>query len=405
MIDMSDSSEIYTVSRLNREARILLEGGLGVLWIEGEISNFVAPRSGHWYFSLKDNLAQVRCAMFRRENGRSNFTPADGVHVLAKVRVSLYEGRGDFQLLIEQLEEIGEGQLQRAFLALQKKLAAKGWFDQAHKKSLPLLPETIGVITSPTGAAVRDILSVLNRRFAAAKIIIYPALVQGELAAAELVAAIKLANRRKECEVLLLARGGGSLEDLWPFNEEIVAEAIYKSRLPIVSGIGHEIDFTIADFVADLRAPTPSVAAESVTPDVKNLLEKIQQQENRLIRLMQNKINQIQQNLLWAERHLQQQHPLRKILAKQQELENYLQRMILAINNKLEQKKQLLISYAARLDALSPLATLQRGYAIVKKFSDKKVIKQVSDVNLQDKILVQLNHGFLNCTVDEINEA
>lgn len=403
MIDLSHSEEIYTVSRLNREVRFMLEQNLGALWIEGEVSNFVMPRSGHWYFSLKDAAAQVRCAMFRRENGRSGFMLTDGMHVLAKVRVSLYEGRGDFQLLIEQIEEIGEGKLQRAFEALKKKLAAKGWFDQIHKKSLPLFPEKIGVITSPTGAAVRDILSVLQRRFPAAQVIIYPSLVQGELAASGLVDAIKMATRRRECDVLLLARGGGSLEDLWPFNEESVAEAIFHCPIPIVSGVGHEIDFTIADFVADLRAPTPSVAAESVTPDAKLLLKQLIQQENHLVRLLQNKIRQLEQQLLWAERHLQQQHPLRQIHLKQQQIESYLQRLRQAMHYQLQQKKQLLAHNVARLEALSPLATLQRGYAIVKKISAKKM--DTKKIKPEDHISVQLQKQILFCTVDEVNDA
>ncbi|MDX1901718.1 MAG: exodeoxyribonuclease VII large subunit [Gammaproteobacteria bacterium] len=405
MTDISFSEEIYTVSRLNRDVRMLLESGFPTLWIEGEISNFVAPRSGHWYFSLKDSLAQVRCAMFRRENGRLNFTPADGMHVLAKVRVSLYEGRGDFQLLIEQIEEIGAGQLQRAFEALKKRLAAAGLFDQKHKKSLPELPESIGVITSPTGAAIRDILSVLKRRFPYARVIIYPTLVQGETAAPTIVEAIQTANRRKECDVLLLARGGGSLEDLWPFNEEKVAHAIYKSRIPIVSGVGHEIDFTIADFVADLRAPTPSVAAESVTPDVKDVFIQLKQQKQQLIRCMQNQLREIKQHLMWATKHLKQQHPRQRLQAEKRQLDFHFQRFCMAIENKLQQKKQQLKSYIAQLEALSPLGTLQRGYAIASKLPLGQIIRDAKKMKPNDKLSLRLQKGRLLCTVDEVQDA
>lgn len=401
MIDISDSEEIYTISRLNREARLLLEGSFQTLWVEGEISGFKAHTSGHWYFSLKDQAAQVRCAMFRRENNCLTFLPKDGMHVFAKVSVSLYENRGEYQLIAEYMEEAGEGKWRLAFEALKKRLADAGFFASTHKKSLPTFPERIGVITSPTGAAIKDILSVLKRRFASVPIIIYPSLVQGETAAANIVEAIKLANRRKECDVLILARGGGSLEDLWCFNDERVAEAIYHCELPIVSGIGHEIDFTIADFVADVRAATPTAAAELVVPNKKDLIEKIISAEKQLIRFMSQKIFQLQQHIAWTQKNLEQQHPKKKLIEQAQQLDWYemnLIRLQKKIISDLETKLQL---FSGKLDALSPLATLQRGFSITTRARDHQLLQKVSQIKIGDKIRIQLMKGSLECTVDD----
>lgn len=446
IIDISHSEEIYTVSQLNREVRLLLEDNIPLRWVEGEISNFAAPHSGHWYFSLKDSTAQVRCAMFRPQNRRLNFIPKDGAHVLLKARISLYEGRGDFQLLIEHMEEAGEGKLRQEFEVLKKRLADAGLFDAAHKKSFPVFPQSIGVITSPTGAAIRDILSVLKRRFSAVPVIIYPTLVQGDAAAANIVSAIQTANRRNECDILILARGGGSLEDLWPFNEERVAHAIFQSVLPIISGVGHEIDTSIADFVADLRAATPSAAAELVTPDSNDLLATLLDQKKQLTRLMKNKLHALQQHLTWSQKHLQQQHPKRRLREQAQQLDFYeltltrLQHKILhdrqaklrtlsakllgltplhrmsdlqhrlnlhkqnlqtAIYQSLQQKQQLLANLAAKLDALSPLATLKRGFSIVTRKETHTILSDAADINPGDKIIIQLMHGNLECTVDD----
>ncbi|MCW8983176.1 MAG: exodeoxyribonuclease VII large subunit, partial [Gammaproteobacteria bacterium] len=248
--------EIYSVSQLNREARAQLEGHFPLIWVEGEISNLAKPRSGHIYFTLKDEFAQVRCAMFRMRATHLRFTPKEGQQVLTRVRVSLYENRGDYQLIVESMEEAGSGALQRAFEALKFKLQSEQLFSQELKQPIPDNPQTIGIVTSASGAAIRDILSVLARRNPAIRVIIYPTSVQGEMAAPEIVRAIESANRRDECDLLIVSRGGGSLEDLWPFNEERVARAIAASRLPIVSAVGHEVDVTISDLVADLRAPT-----------------------------------------------------------------------------------------------------------------------------------------------------
>jgi exodeoxyribonuclease VII large subunit len=401
MIDISDSEEIYTVSRLNREARFLLEGSFPILWVEGEISGFKAHTSGHWYFSLKDQTAQVRSAMFRRENSSLSFLPKDGLHVVAKVRVSLYEGRGEYQLIVEHMEEMGEGKLRQEFEAMKKRLALEGLFDAVHKKTLPAFPESIGVITSPTGAAIKDILSVLKRRHSHAPVIIYPTLVQGEAASANIVQAIEQANRRKECDVLILARGGGSLEDLWCFNDERVARAIYHCKLPIVSAIGHEIDFTIADFVADLRAATPTAAAELITPDKEELFASLSYDEKQINRLMKQKLVQLQQQLIWSKKHLQQQHPKRKLTEQAQRLDFYEIHLARMIEKLLQDKKQFLVKFSAQLNALSPLATLERGFSITTRARDHKIMHNAKDIKIGEKIHIQLSKGNLECTVDD----
>jgi exodeoxyribonuclease VII large subunit len=446
--DISCSEEIYTVSRLNREVRLVLEGSFPIFWIEGEISNFMAPQSGHWYFSLKDAHAQIRCAMFKPQNRRLTIIPKDGTHVLLKARVSLYEGRGDFQLLVENMEEAGIGKRQQAFEALKQQLAAKGWFATERKRKIPIIPKCIGVITSTTGAAIQDILHILQRRFAAVPVIIYPTLVQGELAAANIVNVLQIANRRQECDVLILARGGGSLEDLWPFNEEIVAHAIFKSNLPVVTGIGHEIDFTIADFVADLRAPTPSAASELVTPDKMELLASLTQKTAQLTRAINHQLHQSKQQLDWAIKQLQQQHPKRRLLEQAQQLDLieinlirlqqqlltrlhtrlhahhaqlmlktplyhiqawqhqitlYHQKLHGLIAKSLQSHQEYLANAAATLNALSPLATLKRGFAIASTAKEQTVLHNTDQVKKGDEIQVQLHCGKLDCVVTTIH--
>jgi exodeoxyribonuclease VII large subunit len=273
--------DIYTVSRLNREAKGLLESSFPPIWIEGEISNLSRPASGHVYFSLKDPQAQVRCAFFRQHQRLAGIALKDGLHVLLRARVSLYEGRGDFQVIVEYLEEAGEGALRRAFDALKLRLAKEGLFETARKLPLPRLPSRIGIITSPSGAVLHDILTTLKRRFPAIAVLVFPVPVQGEGAAEKIAAAIS-SGRRKDCDALILARGGGSLEDLWPFNEEIVARAIHACPVPIVSGVGHETDFTIADMAADARAPTPTAAAEMLSPNQQEWLAHFERIANRL---------------------------------------------------------------------------------------------------------------------------
>jgi exodeoxyribonuclease VII large subunit len=441
--------DIYTVSRLNNEVRLLLEESYRQVWVEGEISNFAAPTSGHWYFSLKDPSAQVRCAMFRGTQRQLGFTPKDGMHVLIRARASLYPNRGEYQLIAEVMEERGEGKLRRAYELLKKKLEAAVLFDSAHKKPIPLFPKHIGIVTSATGAAIRDILTVLKRRYPCVPIIIYPTLVQGATAAGTIVKAIQTANQRKECDVLIVTRGGGSLEDLWPFNEEIVAHAIYQSEIPIVSGVGHEVDFTIADFVADLRAATPSAAAEMITPDRGELLQTLARQKQQILRLMQNKLSTSKQHLQWMQKHLSQQHPKRRLTEKMQRvdfceitfiqlqtkllnnLQNkvktyeaklhrltpshriqqlqhqmgfYLQQLTALMSKQLLRKQTLLANAAGTLDALSPLATLQRGYAIATT-KQGHVIRNANEVKPGDALNVRVMQGIIHCKAEEIEIA
>jgi exodeoxyribonuclease VII large subunit len=301
--------DVYSVSRLNREVRSVLERGLGVVWVEGELSNFSQPASGHWYFSLKDRDAQLRCAMFRLKNSLVGFTPREGAHLLVRGRISVYEARGEYQLIVEHLEEAGVGALKREFERLKTRLAAEGLFALERKRALPRFPRRVGVITSPSGAALHDILRILGRRFPPAAVLIYPAPVQGAAAVPALVAALQTACARRECEVLILARGGGSLEDLWAFNDERLARAIYASALPVVSAVGHEIDFTIADFVADVRAPTPSAAAELVVPDRAACLETVARGAQRLSASMRRELRAIATRLQGTQRRLALAHP------------------------------------------------------------------------------------------------
>lgn len=436
-----------SVSQLNREARTLLEGGFPLLWVEGEISNLSRPASGHLYFSLKDEAAQVRCAMFRNRAGLLRFKPVDGLHVLLRARVSLYEARGDFQLIVEHLEEAGHGALQRAFEELKQKLAKAGLFDAAHKKPLPAAPRTIGVITSPSGAALRDILSVIRRRHATARVILYPVPVQGEGAAQKIAAMIRIVSARAECDVLILARGGGSLEDLWAFNEEPVARAIYDCPIPLVSGVGHEIDFTIADFVADVRAPTPTGAAELVTPDANEWLRSLGTHSQRLVQALQRLLQERQARLQWCRERLEQLHPARILRDRFQRLDELELRLRQALRSGLlarnVQLRGLLARLAERnpaqrlaalrerqaalgqrlgaamrtqltrlasrlelamraLHTVSPLATLERGYAIVSDAASGKPVVSLRQLRLGTAVRTQLHDGAFTAAVQNL---
>lgn len=442
--------KIYTVSQLNRETSLLLSEHFLTIRVEGEISNLSMPSSGHLYFSLKDANAQIRCAMFRNQQRRLGFKPENGKQVIVKAEVSLYEPRGDYQLIVESLEESGYGALQRAFDALKLKLSEEGLFELAHKKSLPALPKAIGIITTPTGAAIRDILSVLKRRFAAIPVIIYPASVQGENAKYELARAIAAANQHQQCDVIILARGGGSLEDLWAFNEELVARAIFDSGIPIISGVGHETDVTIADFAADFRAATPSAAAEHASPDQQQWLSRYQHLEARLEQQLYRRIRQKQQSLDWLIQRLQQQHPGQKLTriggrldelavrlrqATQQRLRHqksiletktvtlwhfnpeiaihshkqkqvYLRdRLQSAIQRKLETVKQRLLNSSQTLNAVSPLATLNRGYAMAIRLPDAAIIRSVEQLSIDDMIQIRVAEGRFTSQVKSIEKT
>ncbi len=391
---------LYSVTELNGLARAALETRFSHVQVEGEISNSATPGSGHYYFTLKDSGAQVRCAMFRLQRTRLRFIPKDGLHVIVTAKVSLYEGRGDYQLIVEDMEEAGDGKLQRAFFALKEKLEKAGLFDPRHKKPLPAVIQTVGVITSPTGAALRDILSVLKRRCPMLSVIIYPTLVQGSEAAANIVSMITMANARKECDVLILARGGGSLEDLWPFNEEMVAQAIFKSRLPIVSGVGHETDVTIADLVADIRAPTPSAAAETVSPDVIEYQRELTHKTKRLLQSIKQNVGHHTKTLQWVLKRLQVQHPEQQLQQQSQTLDQWETRLVRAIQSSFALSMQTVRHLSQGLHTLSPLSTLARGYAIV--YHDKKIVTHVSDIKNKDSITTRFVDGEVISIIKEV---
>jgi exodeoxyribonuclease VII large subunit len=393
--------DVYTVSRLNREARMLLERAMPALWIEGELSNFSAPSSGHWYFSLRDASAQVRCAMFRQRNQMSLCKPRDGLHVLARVRVSLYEPRGEYQLLVDHLEEAGEGALRRRFDALKARLQQEGLFAAERKRALPALPKRIGVITSPSGAAIRDILHVLRRRFCGVPVLVYPVPVQGAGAAAQIAAMIRLASARAECDVLIVARGGGSLEDLWAFNEEVVARALFDCRIPTVSGVGHEIDVTIADFVADVRAPTPSAAAELIAPNCEEWLERLVVLSRRATHCMQRTLQDRRVRSEWLARRLAQAHPGVRLRHQAQRVDDFEQRFKLAIRTTLARASSRLHGAQRQLVALSPLATLERGYAIVTRVGDGAVLRSSGEVKPGAQIEARLSQGRVRARVED----
>lgn len=391
-----DTGEILSVSELNQTARLLLEQNLGYVWLQGEISNFSVPSSGHWYFSLKDPGAQVRCAMFAGKNRYVEFEPKSGVQVLAYAQVSLYENRGDFQLIVEKLEPIGDGALQFELERLTRKLAAEGLFEPKFKKPLPESPSSIGVITSATGAALRDILHVLRRRAPNIHVIVYPTAVQGVQAAPQIVQAITYANARKECDVLIVARGGGSLEDLWPFNEEIVARAIFASEIPVISGVGHEVDFTICDWVADVRAPTPSAAAELVSPDIQAIRAYLQKTHAWLTQMLQQKIANYAQNLEHLAKRLK--HPKDYLQQMSQQLDFQEMRLKQLMQQCLEQKRQTLTLCSHSLNNLNPLTILNRGYAIAQD-EQNRVISSVTQLKPAQEFTLRLQDGSIKAVV------
>jgi len=379
-MNRDSTTPIYSISALNQEIRYFLEEHIAPLWVTGEVSNFVKASSGHWYFTLKDPNAALKCACFQARARGVKTLPENGMQILAHGRISLYETRGEYQFIVDTIEPSGDGLLQKKFNELKEKLHKKGLFDAAHKKPLPTFPETIGVVTSPTGAAIQDILHVLNKRFPLIKIILYPAAVQGKQAAPDIVQAIRIANSRKECNVLIVGRGGGSLEDLWPFNEEIVAQAIFESEIPIVSAVGHEIDFTIADFVADVRAPTPSAAAAILSPDKLD----------------------IEQQLLNYYQRLKSRHPEYQLEENQQKLDRIEQDLYRIMNYFISQKEQQLSELGRSLHAMSPLAVLDRGYAFLENKITQQIITSIHDIKINEKMLAKLKDGELSCTIESI---
>jgi exodeoxyribonuclease VII large subunit len=395
-----NTGEIFSISALNQTARLLLEEGLGTIWVQGEISNFSAPSSGHWYFSLKDADAQVRAAMFINKNRCINFAPKNGMQVLALAQVSLYENRGEYQLIIEKLESVGQGTLQLEFERLRRTLAEQGLFDNKHKKSLPPLPQCIGLITSATGAALQDMLQVLKRRAPHIAIIIYPAAVQGLQAAPQLIAALQTANYRKECEVLIIARGGGSLEDLWPFNEESLVRAVFASTIPIISGVGHEIDFTLCDLAADVRAPTPSAAAELVSIDQQELSSQLHYLQQKLTDLLQQKIQALQQECSHLAKRLK--HPKDYLQQLKQQVDFYELHIKQLIEAKLDTQRHTLSLHSQALHNLSPLNILTRGYAIALD-EQARVVSSIAQLKPNAKIALRLQDGQVEAKVLNID--
>lgn len=390
---------IYTVSQLNSEARLCLEGQFQKLWVIGEISNLSRPASGHLYFSLKDDYAQVRCVFFLNYQRKLNFKPENGHHVLLQAEIRLYETRGDFQLIVTQIQADGSGALQVAFEKLKQRLEKEGLFAPENKKLIPSFPIRIGLVTSPSGAAIRDVLKVLNRRFPSILIIVYPALVQGNQATEQIAWAIKKANQRKECDVLLIVRGGGSLEDLWPFNEEIVARAIFSCEIPVVTGIGHEIDFTISDFVADQRAPTPSVAAELASPNREEWLQHVQSFCGRLQHCINAQLRHYQLQLHHLITRLRR--PDQRLETQRRQIEALQHRLMITMDHDLNYRQQNLSAKAQALQTISPLTTLNRGYSIVTY--QNQIIREAKALKVGDRITARLAEGQLNCLVENID--
>lgn len=434
---------VYSVSTLTRQVKDLLESELPQVWVEGEISNLSRPASGHVYFSLKDDRSQIRCALFR---GRSQHVPtdlADGAQVLVRARLTLYEARGDTQLVVQYIEDAGEGALRRAFEALKHKLQAEGLFDEHHKQTLPALPARVGIVTSPTGAAVRDIVATFRRRFPAIPLLIYPVAVQGERAVEEICAMLRTAGHHQACDVLILARGGGSLEDLQAFNDERVARAVFECGLPVVCGVGHESDITICDFVADRRATTPTAAAELISPSASEWLEAVGGSQARLVRAMNGHLEQWSQRVDWLNRMIV--HPRQQLQARAERLRNTHNRLASAMQSRLQERRielmplparltqaspaprvtalrgeitrlderirrdmrtslgerrQRLERAMARLDNTNPLAVLARGYAMVTERDSGAIVKRTTQVANGDEVDVQISDGRLVCTVN-----
>lgn len=439
--------QVFTVTRLNSAVRMILEQDLGLVWLTGELSNLAMPSSGHWYFSLKDLGAQVRCAMFKGNNRRVAFRPQDGMQVLVQARVSLYEPRGDYQLIIESMQPAGDGVLALRFEELKRRLGAEGLFDEGRKRPLPREPRAVGLVTSATGAALHDMLTVLKRRAPDLPVFIYPTQVQGSAAIGQIVAAIALANRRAEVDVLIVGRGGGSLEDLWCFNEEGVARAIANSAIPVISAVGHEVDVTISDFAADLRAPTPSAAAELVAPDQSARAQRLAHLWQRLVQAMNRHQTAARHGFVLLQKRLDHQDPKRRLEQQSQRLDELSARLQQLLNQRLHQGERRLANLelrlqaksperllaigrrrhqlaqerlhaliakrqdqashrlamlTARLDGVSPLATLGRGYSITRTQSGD-VINRAAQVNAGQTLVTTLAEGHLQVRVEEVH--
>ena len=440
---MNHSPTVYQVSDLTNEMRRLMEASYPEIWIEGELSSLSTPASGHLYFSLKDAQSQLRCAMFKGRASINRYRPKAGDLVRVRAKISVYAARGDLQCIVQHIEEAGEGLLQRRFEELKQSLNSQGLFNQSHKQTIPAFPKHIGLITSPSGAAVKDILSTLKRRCPGIPVTIYPAVVQGDTASKSLINAIRDAVQHKQCDVLILSRGGGSMEDLWCFNDEQLAHTIHQCPIPIVSGVGHEVDITIADLVADLRAPTPTAAAELLSPDTSHLLSALQSIHYRLPRAMERTLQRFAQNVDMTAKQLV--HPRQQLQQKQQNLQQsgrrlkssiqrinalqqqqlkqvqqrlqtpnkeinrkdintqaLTQRLKLAQQHYFTHTQQKFNALGEQLNLVSPLATLDRGFAIARD-QNKTILRQTTQVAPSQEIEVELTDGKLSCTIDQID--
>ena len=392
---------IYSVSELTAELKALLENTFTGVWVEGEISNFKHHTSGHMYFTLKDDRGQLRGVMFRGSNRGLQFRPEDGLAVIVFGNVTIYEPRGEYQVYVEYMEPKGLGALQLAFEQLKTRLETEGLFDPARKRPIPLLPKKIGLVTSPSGAAIRDILQIIHRRFANVQVLIFPVRVQGEGAAAEIVEGVECLNKRGDLDVLIVARGGGSIEDLWAFNEEVVARAIYVSQTPVISAVGHETDFTIADFVADVRAPTPSAAAELVISRKAELSQRVDDLFSRLVSHMRYRAERSGERLRSLERHLRLLSPLERVKRQRERLRDGALALQSSMSHRLALWRGDLRTAAARLDSLSPLAILARGYSVCRRLPDLSILTRAASVAEGGRVEVLLHQGGLICRVEE----
>ena len=439
--------KVFSVSELNLQARVTIEKQFNLVWVEGELSNFARPRSGHWYFTLKDDNAQVRCAMFANRNRLAQLQPADGQQVLIKGRVSIYEGRGDFQIIVDQIEHAGEGLLRQAYEQLKAKLSSEGLFSEESKKPLPSYPRHIAIVSSPTGAAVKDILAVWGRRYPALEVTLVPTSVQGENAATEIIEALDSAEELGP-DLIIVTRGGGSLEDLWSFNLESVARRIFACQIPLVSAIGHEIDFTIADFVSDIRAPTPSAAAEIAVPELTEIRDQVKDFEKTLINSWKNTKQMLQLTLQNARLRLlspttviEQAHqriddasnrtltaitrlidlqkerlannraqlrilgPNQKLSGAKSELLSKKTRLIRSIQDKLLKDDERLRSLARVLESVSPLPTLSRGYAIVRDQDSASVLTKKSQLEMGQRVITRITDAIFVSKIEKIENT
>ncbi len=439
---------VLTVSELTQEIKDILEDKFPDVWVEGEISNLRVPPSGHIYFTLKDDLSQIRAVLFRMQARTLRFSPEDGLHVICRGRVSLYERRGDYQLILESVEPKGMGALQLAFLQLKEKLEKEGLFDPSHKKPIPMVPQKIGIVTSPTGAVIRDMLHILDRRFENLHVLLYPVRVQGEGASSEIAEGINYFNRFTDVDVLIVGRGGGSLEDLWAFNEEKVARAIEHSKIPIISAVGHETDYTIADFVADLRAPTPSAAAELAVKDKREVKKMLQylggRLENEMLRILQEYethlshlrkifrepekkveeyflrlddfVNRLRLLALWTLKRKREKclylreslllrNPMQRVRHFRSLILEARKRLGQDIKYSIEIHRQKVGGILGKLDSLNPLSILQRGYSITRKLPSLEILREASYVKEGDKVEVRLHRGTLLCGVEKTGRS